>query len=1112
MSVPNASDIAIISPAATADTAEYTFDAFISYCQSANRDVARRLRAALHRFAKPMFALRAMRVFLDQTSLAPRDYLTAELRSTLDKSAHLILLACPDAANSPWVRLELDYWLRHRRGPAPILVITAGTIVWDARANDFDWGKTDALPRILSGAFAGEPLYFDLRSKDNAPSTAAVARLDDVVARLSALLRQRPLDELQGEDVAAKRLFDRLWHGGVALLSVLLVVAGIGWYFADQASRRALERSLTISAKDLAERARDAYRLERAAAYAIEANARSQSAEAWASASLVADRLSSRTLNRGVEVRRALFDSSGKYLFVGWVDGALGIIEIDTGRWIIRESVDSKLADIAVSLDGHSFAAAWSDGEVRIFSGPDWKLSGRTKVKVDSMQLEGLSVVLSGDAAITIEFLASDLLAVAGGDRVTILNGKTAVQNRTMPLRPYWGMWSSGDGRRLAATDNSRTYILDIDRIDSPPKVLLTEKAANFAWSQDGASFAWIDAKNDLRISVRGSNLGPFSHSGWVKDILFGPDGKHVITQTLRQSGWSFTNPVGDNVTRVFELSSGREQAKFSHTNQPGPIANTRDGLIVSVQGSRLVLLDPSSFAEKASVPHVPASANLALSPDGRTLASSDYDGVVRVWDLDSGASRAVGYHEGPIRHTAFSPDGNAIVSIGGDRLGDARVVHVDPINVVGARRSIAGSLTAGAGFATDPAGGLLYVAPAWTQAGTRNIERLDLVDGSIRHIWSTTSEIESMTFSPNIGILFVQSSDNSIAAISVADQKAEWRATSARSPNGAPTLIGRGNFVQANDASKGAPFLIDTRTGKRIALPGPEPHATVLHVDPSGRFFAYLDADNVFRLYRADNHEPEHVFKTSSFFAAGFAADGQWFAVAEDPDILQIVSLERAAMPITVRIGGKVVDVNFMPDGRNALVEVSTEPIVDSENNSGDKPNSTEIVLLELTTGNVRWRYRLLDSQPGPTWKFISPSGSKIAVGGENRQGIVLNANLGAELLKVHFSDLVRTAAFDPSERYVAFGSSDGTVQFADLEQLSVRGVMRGGGDVWHVAFAGSGNFIAVQSDSSIELFAVDPFSLLCKKDGRNLSAAEWFEVGGLWFPPQSCRDWRSP
>jgi hypothetical protein len=57
-------------------------------------------------------------------------------------------------------------------------------------AKDFDWERTTALPKLLTGAFDGEePLYLDLRwARAEIDLSGKHPRFADAVARLSAAI------------------------------------------------------------------------------------------------------------------------------------------------------------------------------------------------------------------------------------------------------------------------------------------------------------------------------------------------------------------------------------------------------------------------------------------------------------------------------------------------------------------------------------------------------------------------------------------------------------------------------------------------------------------------------------------------------------------------------------------------------------------------------------------------------------------------------------------------------------------------------------------------------------------------------------------------------------
>ena len=64
------SDSVLAAPDAQAQSARTRYDAFISYSHDADPQIASALQSALHRFAKPWYRLRSLRVFRDNASLS----------------------------------------------------------------------------------------------------------------------------------------------------------------------------------------------------------------------------------------------------------------------------------------------------------------------------------------------------------------------------------------------------------------------------------------------------------------------------------------------------------------------------------------------------------------------------------------------------------------------------------------------------------------------------------------------------------------------------------------------------------------------------------------------------------------------------------------------------------------------------------------------------------------------------------------------------------------------------------------------------------------------------------------------------------------------------------
>ena len=110
----------------------YTYKAFISYSHADDSKLAAAVHSALHRFARPWYRLRAMHVFRDKTSMSANPALWPAIEHALRQSEWLLFFASPAAAESPWVRKEVEWWLAERGSDHLILCITGGELAWDA--------------------------------------------------------------------------------------------------------------------------------------------------------------------------------------------------------------------------------------------------------------------------------------------------------------------------------------------------------------------------------------------------------------------------------------------------------------------------------------------------------------------------------------------------------------------------------------------------------------------------------------------------------------------------------------------------------------------------------------------------------------------------------------------------------------------------------------------------------------------------------------------------------------------------------------------------------------------------------------------------------------------
>jgi WD40 repeat protein len=176
------------------------YKAFISYSHTHRAALAAALEEALHRFGIPDHEREGLRLFRDSTNLSASPELWPDIQRALDESDYFLLLASPEAAASPWVQREVAHWREQRGSEQIILALADGEIAWGA--NDFDFGRTTALPQTISGAFATVPFWVDLRGIKAAQFDVSYPAFGDGVATISARLQGRDKDELIGIYVA----------------------------------------------------------------------------------------------------------------------------------------------------------------------------------------------------------------------------------------------------------------------------------------------------------------------------------------------------------------------------------------------------------------------------------------------------------------------------------------------------------------------------------------------------------------------------------------------------------------------------------------------------------------------------------------------------------------------------------------------------------------------------------------------------------------------------------------------------------------------------------------------------------------------------------------------
>jgi RNA polymerase sigma factor (sigma-70 family) len=364
------------------------------------------------------------------------------------------------------------------------------------------------------------------------------------------------------------------------------------------------------------------------------------------------------------------FAPDGQRVAVGQQTGAVAVNDLSTGKELYRCGLreGTWVRGLVFSPDGKTLAAGGTDDRAIHFFDAE---TGKERMPFAGHQNEVVVAVVSVDGK---------GLVSAGKDGVVCvwdLATGTEARRWSVGRRGVAAVALAPDGRGLAVAADKALSLWDT-ATEQEVRRFVGHKGTPgaVAFSPDGktlASGAWEDHTIRLWDVATGAERlqiklpMPNGHNYGDVPLAFADGGKVLISGSADRANPSFY---------FWEAATGRELRRIQHP--VSRLALSADGKVLATTGwdRHVRLWDVASGEKLADVP-TEAEA-LAFSPDGRLLAYGGTGGVVHLWEVSTGQERRqfAGHQPGRddrgtfaagVAVLAFSPDGGTLISGGGD-------------------------------------------------------------------------------------------------------------------------------------------------------------------------------------------------------------------------------------------------------------------------------------------------------------------------------------------------------------------------------------------------------------------------------------------------------------